>query len=81
MTNGNIEKENTQPIYKSGIVTNCVKLNVRRKPNVNSKIVTVLNKADKVKVDMDNSTDEFYAVTTLNLSKGFCMKNYITIQE
>lgn len=88
MTNDIMETEQTkntneiiEPLYKNGVVINCFRLNVREKPNINSKIVTVLDKSVNVKINCDNSTDEFYSVTTSSGIKGFCMKKFVEVKE
>lgn len=70
--------EITDSEIKYGVVDNCLQLYVRRKPNINSKIVTVLNKSDTVKIK--DSGRDFYSVITANGVFGFCMKKYISIQ-
>lgn len=65
---------------KYGIVANCDLLNVRKEPNLNSEIVTVINKDQKVKIIEE--LDEFYKVSLINeiiSSDSYCMKKYIKI--
>lgn len=64
-----------------GIVSSCGKLNVRETPTVGADVVCVVSLSDMVLVDLDQSTDDFYKVTCANGVEGFCMKDYITIQE
>lgn len=72
----NVEKE-PKPLF--GTVVNCSKLNVRKDPDVKSKSICVLNIADAVDIYLDESTDDFYRITTAYGIEGFCMKKYINI--
>ena len=72
------EKVATNVIQPQGFVDNCSKLNVREKPNIDSKVLTILNKGDKVDIKSEN--DGWYGVIYKGVS-GFCMKEYITKKE
>lgn len=61
-----------------GVVTGCTKLNVRAEPNLDAKVVRVIEKGRSVHIDLDESTDEWYAVY-VGEEEGFCMKKFITI--
>ena len=63
---------------QQGFVDNCSKLNVRENPNIDSKVVTILNKGDKVQINSEN--DGWYGVVYKGIS-GFCMKEYINKKE
>ena len=65
-------------IHPQGFVDNCSKLNIREKPNIDSKVLTILNKGDKVQITSEN--DGWYGVGYKGFS-GFCMKEYITKKE
>ena len=65
-------------IQPQGLVDNCSKLNVREFPNIDAKVLTILNKGDKVQITSDN--DGWYGVVYKGLS-GFCMKEYINKKE
>lgn len=68
------EPEKTQFI---GVVTNCVKLNVRKHPNVNSEIVCTVDLCSELLLDLSNSTNEFYKVCTEAGLEGYCMKEFV----
>ena len=68
-------------VIKFGVVSNCEKLNVRNYANVKSKILCVINKGDKVKIDDAKSTKDFYKVILKTGAEGFCMKKYITVRQ
>ena len=61
-----------------GIVTDCVRLNVRKEPKISSDIVCILDRNSKVSIDLDNSTDEWYKVCTETGFEGFCMKKFVS---
>ncbi len=64
-----------------GIVTSCVKLNIRREPNLEAEVIAVIAASAKVLVDIEASTDEFYKACTETGIEGFCMKKYIALSE
>ena len=72
------ERKSQDAALPQGLVDNCSKLNVREKPNIDSKVLTILNKGDKVQITSDN--DGWYGVVYKGLS-GFCMKEYINKKE
>lgn len=69
-----------EPTIKTGIVSNCIKLNVRKEPTPLSTPVAVIDAGTEVEVNMDESTVTFFKVVTANGVEGFCMNKYITIQ-
>lgn len=58
---------------------NCNGLNVRAKASTESEVLAVIHQDDKVVIDNEASTDEWYAVCTAAGVNGFCMKQYITV--
>ena len=62
-----------------GLVTNCSKLNIRKKPNVKADPITVINAKTQVVIDEEGSTKDWYKVS-VNGVIGFCMKSYISIR-
>lgn len=66
----------------TGVVTECTRLRVRNTPAVqDGNVISELNLADEVVVDLKESTDEFYKISTKTGVKGFCMKKFINIGE
>ncbi len=63
-----------------GVVTDCMKLNIREKPSKDSKVVTVVPCLDELEIDMDDSNDDWYAVCTAIGIEGFCMKKFVAIR-
>lgn len=69
-----------EPTPITGVVANCVKLNVRVIPEQYGKIRCVLNESSKVQIDEKESTDEYYKVYTESGIEGYCKKEFITIK-
>lgn len=65
----------------SGVVTDCIKLNIRKAPVADAEILAVIELLSEVMVDMDNSTDEFYKVCTAAGIEGYCVKKYIALRR
>ena len=72
------EKVTTTIPSSKGFIDNCSKLNVRENPNIDAKVLTILNKGDKVQINSEN--DGWYEVFYKGIS-GFCMKEYINKKE
>ena len=76
--------EESQKVEESvqtvGFVDNCECLRVRKESNVESEELCIINKLSEVVIDLDNSTDYFYKVTTSEGVEGYCMKKFITIK-
>lgn len=73
-------KAETNAEPTTGVVTNCLKLNVREEPDSDGAIVCAINCDTKVIIDKAESTAEFYKICTESGIEGFCMKKFITIQ-
>lgn len=66
-------------VVKFGVV-NCERLNVRQRPNKDSMVVMVVKKNDKVLINVDESTIDFYNVEVKvgdRAVNGYCMKPFI----
>lgn len=88
-----IEETTTEPVdqpveetpkkeSKVGIVANCEKLNLRRSPLKDSdgaNIITELLPGVAVVIDEDESTPNFYKVTTETGLEGYCMRQFIEL--
>ena len=72
------EKVTTTIPSSKGFVDNCSKLNIRENPNIDAKVLTILNKGDKVQINSEN--EGWYGVFYKGIS-GFCMKEYINKKE
>lgn len=64
-----------------GIVANCVRLNVREEPSIESDIVTILDKGSEVHIEDSESSEDFYKICTATGIDGFCMKKFIDVKE
>lgn len=60
-----------------GVVVNCAKLNVRVKPSIDADVVCVLNVASEIEIDLDKSTDDWFAVCTATGVEGYCMRKFV----
>ena len=67
--------------FTAGVVTDCMRLYVRKDPSPDGEVVTVIDCLSKVMVDMKGSTDEFYKVCTASGAEGFCMRKYIALKR
>lgn len=75
------EKKSTKRIWITGIVSNCKKLHVRSDVSKQSVSITLINAGTEVKINTKKSTQAWYSVKTADGIEGFCMKEYITVQE
>lgn len=73
------EPEEPEVKHAEGTVVGCSRLNVRKEPNTDAKVIRIFNKGDFVAVDLENSTEDFYKVSTPS-GEGYCMKNFIEIK-
>lgn len=69
-----------EAVQTVGFVDNCEHLRVRKESNVDSEELCIISKLSEVVIDLDNSTDYFYKVTTSEGVEGYCMKKFITIK-
>ena len=77
LENKNTTETNSGAV-STGMVANCAKLNVRSKPSINGDVVTVLNANDKVIIDVDKSTDEWFKIRTADGVNGYCMRKFVS---
>lgn len=64
-----------------GVVTDCLKLNIRKEPNKNSEVVVIVTCLDELRIDPEASTDDWYAVCTATGIEGFCMKKFVAVRQ
>lgn len=64
-----------------GVVTDCLKLNIRKEPNMDSEVVVVVTCLDELRIDPETSTDDWYAVCTVAGIEGFCMKKFVAVRQ
>lgn len=70
-----------EPHTGPGIVTDCLYLNVRKQPDIHADVVIVIDALTQVCVDLDESTEDFYKVSTSDGAEGFCMRKYIALSK
>lgn len=75
------EKRQRSKTQRTGIVSNCFKLNVREEPSTDAIIIGEIKLGDNVKLLDKGSTKEFYHITTNDGIEGFCMKEFISINK
>ena len=64
-----------------GVVTDCLKLNIREKPSKDSRVVTVVTCLDELEIEKGDSKDDWYAVCTGAGIEGFCMKKFVAVRQ
>lgn len=70
-----------KPKTVKGIVSNCTSLRVRKDPSVKSNnIISVIDVNTEVEINLDESKESWYKITTKGGVTGFCMKDYITVK-
>lgn len=75
----NANGEPSKPKTVIGSVIDCKLLNVRREPNMTANILTRIEEGETVRI-LDEMKG-FYKVQTNNGIIGFCMWNYISLNE
>ena len=72
-----------EPIDESlvGTVAGCVKLNIRKEPNVKGEVVCTVPEKSALLIDPALSTDEWYKVYTETGMEGFCMKKFVEVNQ
>lgn len=73
------ESKIEEPKHVTGIVTDCVKLNVREDPYPTATILGAITAATELIVDKEASTNDFYKICTSAGLEGYCMKKFVTI--
>lgn len=75
----NANGEPSKPKTRIGTVIDCKLLNVRREPNMTANILTRIEEGETVRI-LDEMKG-FYKVQTNKGIIGFCMWNYISLNE
>lgn len=66
-------------ISKIGKVVGCKKLNVRKLPNQDAKILSEITAGSEVMIDETVSTAVYYKICTEHGIEGYCMKKFIKV--
>lgn len=61
-----------------GVVTDCLKLIVREKPDLDSKILCSVKALSEVMIETDDTPSDWCHIYTESGIEGFCLKKYIT---
>ena len=75
------EQKPQAEVIKFGVVS-CERLNVREEATKDSKSIMIVKSGDKLIINVDKSTDDFYKVEVkigTNVVEGYCMKKFITV--
>ena len=70
-----------RPKSRTGHITGCDLLNVRKDPDINAPIVTTINSSDSITVFDHNEASDFFKVMTPSGASGYCMKKYVAFSE
>ena len=73
------EEVTTEPAI-IGMVFNCIKLNVRKKPTKAGDVLCIIEAGTEVIIDTEKSTNTWYYVTTPSGIEGYCMKQFIEVK-
>lgn len=76
-----LESETQESGLVIGVVTNCVRLNIREEPDISAPIITEVNALSELMVDIGKSDEEWYSVCTEAGIEGFCMRKFVAIKQ
>ena len=76
LENKTVTESNSGAVAK-GVVANCAKLNVRSKPGIDGDVVATLSVNEEVNIDVDESTNEWFKISTTAGVKGYCMRKFV----
>lgn len=64
-----------------GIVSNCVKLNVRSEAQKKKdNVLCIVSAGDVLLIDKEQSTNAWFYVTTASGISGYCMKEFVAVE-
>ena len=72
-----IEEVSKPEKCRKGFVSNCKRLNIRKKPKINSDVVCVVDAGTELLIIKSDSTNEWFEVIEADGEKGYCMKKYV----
>ena len=78
-TEFDIDEQETEVIV--GVVTDCLKLNVREKPKTDAKVLSIVPDLSELLINQDLSTDGWFSVFTEDGVEGFCMKKFVALRQ
>ena len=71
----------TKPEPTIGSVVDCIMLNVRKEPSIESEVLCEISWSTEIMVYEEESTGEFYKICTASGVEGYCMKKFISINS
>lgn len=80
-TNPPVEELEESSAPTIGIVTDCMKLNIRKEPSVDAVVICEVSALSRLMIDRDKSTEDWLSVCTETGVDGFCMKKFVTIYQ
>ena len=85
------ESKEPEPVTVTGHVTDCIKLNIREKPNMDADVLYVAMLGEELAVDANNlkpeepddeyTVPEWLHVYTKFGVEGYCMRQYVHLTE
>lgn len=65
-----------------GVVSNCKQLNVRREAQKRpDNVLCIVSAGDALEINKDRSTNAWFYVTTAGGVSGYCMKEFVTVEQ
>lgn len=74
-----VEEASDNEILDIGVVTDCLKLNVRKQPSKDAEVLKTIDALTEVVILKE--VNDFYEVTLKTGESGYCMKKYIAINK
>lgn len=75
------ENRNSQDAPIVGTVFGCYQLNVRERPDLESRSIGILSSGDHITIRPFRPDSKFFRVRTESGIEGFCLKSYIRPEE
>lgn len=74
-----VEEAADDEILGIGVVTDCLKLNVRKQPSKDAEVLKIIDALTEVVILKE--VNDFYEVALKTGESGYCMKKYIAINK
>ena len=74
-----VEEASDDEILDIGVVTDCLKLNVRKQPSKDAEVIKTIDALTEVVILKE--VNDFYEVALKTGESGYCMKKYIAINK
>lgn len=76
-----VEEPEVQVSKKVKGIVRCIRLNIRKEPNLDSTKIGCLKTGDELILDLSGSTDRWYKVSTDSGLNGYCVKEFIEFEQ